>query len=216
MLGVHPAAHPDELITHRRDDGLDAIVPRRTTALLDAQCAQRKRHLVMHHDQVPLYIQTFALAELGQQLAYRVAAQVHVRLGLGQQQLFATQLRRPRERPATPVLHFHLQALGQSLDGEKAEVMRRKLVLRPRVPKTDDQLHAYFLAAGSEAASSSVSCLPFLMTSGSAGPAAAASAAASGVGASSSFTEVMCATAWSSSVMNLSLPPCGRSATRST
>ena len=78
-------------------------------------------------------------------------------------------------------------------------------------------LAALLLLAAALAASppaSSASCLPFLTTSGSAGDAAAATA--SGSGATSSLITVTCATVASSSVMNLNLPSCGRSETRTT
>src|SRR4029078_5528639 len=69
--------------------------------------------------------------------------------------------------------------LGYSVHGKKADIVGRELVFDTRISQPNDQLHrGYFfsLPAGAFSASapSSVSCLPFLMTSGSAGPAAAA------------------------------------------
>src|SRR5579863_3049393 len=93
---------------------------------------------------------------------------------------------------------------------------------RRKSPFPRDHFFSFFSAfsgfsgGAASAASSSVSCLPFLITSGSAGTAAASAATASGVGATSSLTEMMCATGWLGSLRNFSLPLCGRSATRIT
>src|SRR5262249_53898086 len=128
----------------------------------------------------------------------------------GQRNLFISDSAPCRKRLAGAIINYHAALLSNAVHRQKADIVGRKLVFDTRVSQPNDQLHRpYFFsvsfAAGSP--SSSVSCLPFLMTSGSAGPAAAASAAASGVGATSSLTDVMCDTAWSSSVMNFSLPP---------
>src|SRR5215472_6889299 len=99
-----------------------------------------------------------------------------------------------------PVIDHHAALFSNPIYSEKANVVRRELVLDARIAQPDDQLHGrYFFASGfldssAAGASSGTSCLPFLMTSGSAGAAAAASATASGVGATSSFTDVMWAT----------------------
>src|SRR5689334_9674574 len=100
------------------------------------------------------------------------------------------------------VVNHHSALFRQPVDLQKADIMRRKLVFDARIAKPHAQFHAgYFLPSGflaspflASAPSSSVSCLPFLMTSGSAGVAPASAAAASGVGATSSFTEVTWAT----------------------
>src|SRR5690349_18439715 len=115
-------------------------------------------------------------------------------------------------------------SLSDAIDGQKAEIVRRELVRDAGIAQTDNQLHSYFLPSGflppsafaGSAAGSSVSCLPFLMTSGSAGAAAASTPASAGAASTTSFTAVMCATVWFSSVTYLSLSLWGRSATRST
>src|SRR6185437_1723746 len=142
----------------------------------------------------------------------------HVGLRLYQQDFIFSDPASAGERLTVPVVHHRASIFGQPVNRQKTDVVRRELILDTGIAQTDDQLHAaYFSFAAGSAPSSSASCLPFLMTSGSAGAAAAASAAASGVGATSSFTDVMCATAWSSSVINFSLPPVlGRSFTRVT
>src|SRR6202040_2776799 len=75
---------------------------------------------------------------------------------------------------------------------------------------------AGFSAAGSAPSSPSTSCLPFLMTSGSAGTAPASAATASGVATTSSFTVMTWATGWFASVRNFSFGLCGKSETRNT
>src|SRR5512141_2581687 len=83
-----------------------------------------------------------------------------------------------------------------------------------RRPTTILYFFSFFSAGASP--SSSVSCLPFLMTSGSAGAAAASPATASGVATTSSLMLMMCATGWSASVKKRILSFFGRSATRNT
>src|SRR5579859_7837656 len=90
---------------------------------------------------------------------------------------------------ASAAVDIYAAALGKPVDHKKAEIVRRELILDSRIAETDNQLHSYFLPsgflppsafAGSAAAASSVSCLPFLMTSGSAGAAAASAPASAG------------------------------------
>src|SRR6266571_724340 len=190
-------------------------MPGRRTPRPDPYHSQRQVKLVINHDQVPLRFNFI----LPGQFHHRHAAQVHVGFRLGQQDLFVSKPGPGRQRLAVPVIAHHTALLGNPVNREKADIVGRELVLDTRISQPNDQLHrGYFFAGGafSVSAPSSVSCLPFLMTSGSAGPAAAASAVASGVATTSSFTAVTCATPWSSGVMNLILPACGRSFTRST
>src|SRR3954454_24338216 len=85
-------------------------------------------------------------------------------------------------------------------------------------PITNDYFFSFFspFSGAASAPSSSGSCLPFFITSGSAGVAAASPATASAVGATSSLIEMTWATGWFSSVRNLSFSLCGKSETRMT
>src|SRR4029079_12983613 len=149
-----------------------------------------------------------------------------------------------RQCPALPVSYFYAQISRDAINRQKSDVVRRKLIFDSGIAETYDQFHAlnsscrdsrlgcpaergsafprtsYFFSffsafSGAASPSSSVSCLPFLMTSGSVG-APASAATASGAASTISFTEVTWATGWFSSVMNFSLSECGRSWTRKT
>src|SRR5262249_42593483 len=160
------------------------------------------------------------------QLSHGKPAEVHVGLWLGQQNLVSCKPYLGGRRLASAACHIDFASLSDTVDSQKAQIVRRELVLDAGIAQTDNQLHPYFLpsaffppsafAAASGAAPSSVSCLPFLMTSGSAGAAAASAPASTGATSTTSFTDVMCATGCVSSVTNLILSLCGRSETRST
>src|SRR5438445_12287640 len=77
----------------------------------------------------------------------------------------------------------HIGAVGYTVESQEPEIVRRELILDSGIAETDNQLHSYFLPSAflppsalpsplPPSAPSSVSCLPFLMTSGSAGAAA--------------------------------------------
>src|SRR5438445_11491868 len=122
----------------------------------------------------------------------------------------------------------HIVAIGDTVDGQESEIVRRELILDSGIAETDNQLHSYFLpssflppsplppSALPPSAPSSVSCLPFFMTSGSDGAAATSVAASAGAASTTSFTEVMWATGWVSSVTNLIFGSRGRSESRKT
>src|SRR5437016_690754 len=111
-------------------------------------------------------------------------------------------------RLASSAGDIDIASLGNAIDCQEAKIVRRELVLDAGIAQTDNQLHSYFLPSAflppsallpsvlpPSAAPSSVSCLPFLMTSGSAGAAAATSAPASaGAASTTSFTDVIWAT----------------------
>jgi hypothetical protein len=40
-----------------------------------------------------------------------------------------------------PIVHTHLQTIGQTIDAEEAEIVGRELVLDARISKPHDQLH---------------------------------------------------------------------------
>src|SRR5437763_1772432 len=83
-------------------------------------------------------------------------------------------------RLASAACNVDLTPFGEAVDRQEAEIVRRELVFDSGIAQTDDQLHSFFLpsaflppsAFAASGAASSVSCLPFLITSGSAGVAA--------------------------------------------
>ena len=129
-----------------------------------------------------------------QQLADRVAAEVHERQRLGEQR---------RRRPATSPISASAGADSHSSrcrsasrsTTSKPTLCRVPVVLPPGIAQADNELHSsplhrltgFIGTSRLGFSSSSFSVLPFLMTSGSAGAAGAAAAAASGAGASSAF-----------------------------
>src|SRR5579885_1439216 len=111
----------------------------------DANRPQRQVQLVVNHDQVRLRTQLIFV----QQLLYGDAAQVHERIGFGQQDGLVPDLRPAREGAALMVPHFHRVIACDAVDGEKPEVMRRELILDSRIAQSNDQFHALSLAARS-------------------------------------------------------------------
>src|SRR6185437_705671 len=163
----------------RIDDGLHSVVPGGRAALSNPNHSQRQVQFVIDDDQV-LFRIGFILSH---QLQHRHAAQVHVGLRLGQKDLFIPQPASAGERLAVPVVDRHAALLGDPVNRQKADVVRRELILDTGIAQPDDQLHAAYFFAGAGSPSPWASCFPFLMTSGSAGAAAAPSTAASAAGA---------------------------------
>src|SRR6267154_3985274 len=79
------------------------------------------------------------------QLPDRQTTQVHEGFGLGQQQLFFTNLHSRRQSPAPSVPDFNPTLAGNAIHGQKAQIMRRELVLDARIAETDYQFHATIL-----------------------------------------------------------------------
>src|SRR3981189_1213317 len=249
-IGRNSEPNPQKLVgTQGAEDGFHPVVPRRTPSPPDANRPQRQVELVVNHNQVPRHIDLM----FRHQFPHRKPTQVHVGFRFGQDRLL-TGDRCPRgQRAALAIPDFEPESIGDPINRQEPEIVRRELVLDSRIAQTDDQFHAisswllscwplarssrlaartYFLSffslfsafspfsgfglpfgSPSASPSPSVSCLPFLMTSGSAGV-AAASATTSGAATTSSFTVVMCAIIWFSSVRNFSFSLCGRSFTR--
>src|ERR1700722_9321296 len=190
-----------------------------TAAFANPKHAPRQHRFIAEHDQIfgP------ALVTL-QQHPNRTAAEIHERLRLGQYHIFAGQLADAHLRLRLRSRDPDAGAFGNDVNREKADVVRRPVVLRTWVAEADDHSHsqrlaksrslcpqaAYFffsdfsaLAGGSAAfPSPSSSFLPFFMTSGSAG-AASAVTAASAAGSSSFFKTTTCAITRMGSVTNL-------------
>src|SRR3954454_10505384 len=110
---------------------------------MHSQRAERKIQFVLNHDQVRFRTQLVLL----DQLANRNATQVHERLRFRQQHLFVPDDRSRRQCPALSIPDFHLVIVSQPIDYKKAQIMRRDHVLRPRIAKPNDQLHAVSLSS---------------------------------------------------------------------
>src|SRR5260370_27739691 len=99
--------------------------------------------LVVDDDQVRLWADLKFLY----QLPHRYAAQVHERLGLCQDNVFLPDDSLRRERPTLPVFNFDFQLVGEAIDGQKAQVVRRELIFDSRIAEANDQLHAFSVSA---------------------------------------------------------------------
>ncbi len=105
---------------------------------MNPQRAQRKIQLVLNYDQVRFRLGLVFLYEL----PHRDATQVHERFRLGQQHRLIRDHGPHRQRPALPVSYIQPQASRDSINRQKAQVMRRELVLDTRISESDDQFHA--------------------------------------------------------------------------
>src|SRR5262245_16569263 len=217
MIRRNPQPYAQDLLrTQGIQDRFHPVMPRRAPALANPNPAQRQIQLVVNHDQVTLWLDLV----FRHQFMHRQPAQVHVGLWLSQQDLFRANHGASRQSPAVPVANFHAVSLRQTINRQETQVMRRELILNPRVAQPDyqfqEQLSAIssqlaassnyggqpvattsdyadaigldqrptardyffsfsFFSAGAASAPSSpsASCLPFLITSGSAGAAPA-------------------------------------------
>src|SRR5258708_35526732 len=143
------------------------------------------------------------------QFPHRKPTQVHVGFRLGQDRRLTGDCRPRGQRAALAIPDFDPEPVGDPIDRQKPEIVRRELVLDSRIAQNDDQVHAisswllscwplarssrlaartYFLsffslfsglafpfASPSASPSPSASFLPFFITFGSAGVAAASS-----------------------------------------
>ena len=112
-------------------------MPVRRTTLPNPNRAQRKCKLVIEDDNVRRRD-----LELLNQSGYRKPAEVHVRLGLRQQNILPCKLRPGSKCSAPAIGERHTAILRDAIDRQKARVMRRELILDTGVAKSDDQLHA--------------------------------------------------------------------------
>src|ERR1700730_12163446 len=105
---------------------------------MKAQRAQRKIQFVLNHDQVRFWLQ-FVLRD---QLPDRQPTQVHESFGLGQQHCLVPNLHSCRQRPALPVPDLNATLAGDAIYRQKAQVMRRELILDTWIAEANDQFHA--------------------------------------------------------------------------
>src|SRR5215469_11053701 len=153
------------------------------------QRSERQIELVVEQHQVAFRLY-FVLLD---QLANRHTAQVHVGFRLGEHDIFVADACPRRLRAAVAIVHYHAALFGDAIHRQKPQIVRCELVLDARIAEPDDQFHAaYFFSffsafsAFSDFSAPSASCLPFLMTSGSA--AASASVPSAGAASTTSFT----------------------------
>ena len=123
-------------------------MPCRTAPLPDANRAQRQVELVVNHKQVPLHIHLM----FHHQFPHRKPTQVHVGFRFCQNHR-RTRNRCPRrQRAALAIPDFNPKPVGDPIDRQKPEIVRRELVLDSGVAQTDNQFHAirsWLLAVGS-------------------------------------------------------------------
>src|SRR5271165_1641049 len=119
--------------------GLGPVVRSGTTAFADANHAPGQIALVKQHQQVRRL--QFVLA---QQLLHRDAAEIHVRLRLGKKHFFPAELAAPYQRLAFRARNANPMAIGQFVHGHETQIVRRPLILRVRIPKSDDEAHSVF------------------------------------------------------------------------
>src|SRR5437588_11876864 len=111
-----------------------------SATLPNANRAERQIQLVVNHDQAIRRIDF----EILDQLAHRETAQVHEGLWLCQQDFVSCKLHLGSCRLAPAAGDVDFASLCDAVDGQKAEIVRRELVLDARIAETDNQFHSYF------------------------------------------------------------------------
>src|ERR1700722_10648053 len=104
-----------------------------TAALPDTQRAQAQRNLVVNYDQVARRVGI----KLSDQRLNRDATQVHVGLGLGQNDVPAGDACGGCQCPAAAVVSRHAALLRQPVDSQKTHIVGGELVLDTRVSKAN-------------------------------------------------------------------------------
>src|SRR5712692_2094726 len=138
MLGSATQPEPRKfLCADGADHGLGAVVAPRTAVRMNPDRPPRQLHFIPEHQQV-VHIQIVLL----QQLSHRDAAEIHVRLRLRQDHIFPGNLSSPRERFALGPFHANPAAIRQFIYGHESQVMRRPLILRIGIPKSDNKPHS--------------------------------------------------------------------------
>ena len=121
--------------------------PAELPPLANANRAQRQIQFVVNHNQVGFRPDLM----LGHQFTNRHAAQVHEGLWLGQQHLLRADHRPRRQRTTLAISHFHAAVIGDAVNGEKAQIVRRELVFHARIAQPDNQFHACSIFLTTEA-----------------------------------------------------------------
>src|SRR5215472_15595839 len=137
MLRATPESQPGKfLCANRADDRFRAIVASRAAVRMNANRAQRQLHFIPHGQQ-----RVHMQLALREQFPHRDAAQVHIRLRLGQEYFFSCDLATTYERLPFRPLDANPVAIRQLVNDHESQVMRRPLVLRIGIPKSDDEPH---------------------------------------------------------------------------
>ena len=113
-------------------------MPRRTPPLPDANRAQRQVKLVVNHNQVPRHIDLM----FRHQFPHRKPTEVHVGFRFRQDRRLTGDCRPRGQRAALAIPDFDPEAVGDPIDRQEPEIVRRELVLDSGVAQTDDQFHA--------------------------------------------------------------------------
>src|SRR5204863_9775312 len=197
-----------------RDHRFQAVVSAGRSSRPRPQLAERQLRLVDHHQDV-----AEVDLEIANELADRLAAQIHERERLAQENGLGRQIAADPgdQRVGRRGLELNLRAAGQLVDDLEPDVVPGAAIPRTRIAQPEDRFQCpprgYFFFSSFASFPSSSSFLPFLMTSGSAGVAVAAAASA-GAGASSARGMMTCTSIASPSVSGVHLGSIGTSRTR--
>src|SRR5687768_7922014 len=188
----------------RRDNRRQPVVPAVRAFRPRPQPPDRQIHVVAHHQQV---------GELDfvkpQQRNHGFAAEIHEGGGFDEPHPALGPPPFGRLRQGPPRLQLQSAPGDQDVHDLEAHVVPRPPIATARVAETNDELHTYFFSF------SSLSTLPFFITSGSAAAAgAAATAPSSGVATTSARGATTCTISMSGSLRAFHLPSAGRSRTR--
>src|SRR5215470_19541822 len=99
---------------------------------------QRQGQLVVQNHQVAFRVGL----ELMNQSLYREAAEIHVRLGLGQNYFPTCHADGCRRCLTTAIHNLHAVIVGDAIYSKKTRIVRRELIFDSRIAETDDQKHA--------------------------------------------------------------------------
>src|SRR5712692_10746313 len=137
MVRSAPDSYPRKVFRGKRaDHGLCALVPAGASLGVNPDRSPRELLLIPDHEQI-VEIQFTP----SQQVSHGNAAEIHVRLRLRQDHLFLADLSPAHQRLALRPLHANPAAIRKLIDSHKTQVVRRPLILRIRIPKSDNQPH---------------------------------------------------------------------------
>ena len=134
-LGSHTDLHPGKVLAAQfLNDGLDAVVPAGRAVGPDPQPPRLQRDVVKHHNDVL----GRDLEERGQ-LQNRTSGQIHIGLGLQQEQLAAVVAGLIVQPLKFQFVHLHIQLSGKDVQCPEAAVVAGTLILPAGVSQTHNQ-----------------------------------------------------------------------------
>src|SRR5216683_2782277 len=137
MIRPAPDSYPRKVFRAKRaDHGPCALVTAGASLGVNPDRSPRELLLIPDHQQI-VEIQLV----LSQQVSHGNAAEIHVRLRLRQDHVLLTDLSPAHQRLALRSLHANPAAIRKLIDSHKTQVVRRPLILRIRIPKSDNQPH---------------------------------------------------------------------------